>query len=363
MNKTYHLFFQLPRYWVFREFGKPKILPVNYTFLISTECNSRCLTCNIWKQKHKELTLEEWEKIFTSLGKSPFWVTISGGEPFLKSYLADLVINLDNMCQPAIINIPTNSLLPGIIEKQLINILLRVKKTPIVVNLSLDGVGKIHDQIRGIPGNFEKVVENYQNVKKLQTKYPNLMVGFNSVISKYNINTCPELFKFVYKLHPDSYITEIAEQRVELGTINMDITPNYKQYTHAINNLVSVFKRYKFKKIGLIAGAFRQEYYHFVKDWLSGKKVLNDYAGYSSCEISSWGEVWPSCIKAENMGNLRSNRFNFKKIWFSQKADKIRKRIKKTGTSYPLANAFYTNALFNAGTIVKTIGRIIIASI
>jgi MoaA/NifB/PqqE/SkfB family radical SAM enzyme len=359
MRSTTAVVLKIPLYKSFRTFSYPKVLPLNYTFLISTVCNSRCRTCNIWKQKHKFLTLPEWRKIFKSIGKSVFWATISGGEPFLQPHLAEMVAALDKICEPGIINIPTNSLLPETIKVQVEKILKVVTRPQVVINLSLDGVWGDHDYIRRIPGNFEKVMENYKNLKRLQNKYKNLTVGFGTVVSNFNINKFKKVFDFVYKLEPNQYLTEIAEERVELGTINTAITPEFKKYKVAIDYLISKMRQNKFRGIGRISRAFRFEYYQFVKDWLRGKKLLPDYAGFASCEISSDGEVWPSCIQAENMGNLRGVNYDFSEIWFGAKANEIRSEIKKHGSSYPLANAFYSSALMNVPTMVKVVKEII----
>jgi len=37
-------------------------------------------------------------------------------------------------------------------------------------------------------------------------------------------------YEGLQKLQPDSYITEVAEERVELGTLGWDITPSVEQY-------------------------------------------------------------------------------------------------------------------------------------
>jgi len=305
------------------------------------------------------LALGEWKKVLKSIGKSPFWVTVSGGEPFIQPHLADFVIAIDRICQPAIINIPTNSLLPKRVRKDVIKILKKVKTPQLIINLSLDGVGKVHDSIRGISGNFEKVMENYRNLKDVQKQHPNLVIGFGSVISRYNIKQSKELFDYVFELEPNQYLTEIAEERAELDTLGLTITPDYKSYSKSINYLLGKMKKNRMKGIGRISRAFRFEYYHFVKDWLRGRKLLPDYAGFASCEITSWGDVWPSCIKGENIGNLRNVSYNFPKIWFSKEALRIRGNIKDKGTSYPLANAFYTSSLHDYPTLFRVIRRVL----
>ena len=84
---------------------------MNLTLSVSYRCNSRCLTCNVWKKRVDDLTLDEYKALFAGLGSSLYWATFSGGEPFLRPDLIDIVIACYDRCRPAIINIPTNGLL------------------------------------------------------------------------------------------------------------------------------------------------------------------------------------------------------------------------------------------------------------
>jgi len=59
-------------------------------------------------------------------------------------------------------------------------------------------------------------------------------VGIHTVISKFNVERFREIAGGLMDLHPDSYITEIAENRVELDTMNEDITPRVMDYSQAI---------------------------------------------------------------------------------------------------------------------------------
>ncbi|MDO9390668.1 MAG: radical SAM protein, partial [bacterium] len=65
-------------YRLFRATGRPKVLPFNYTISLTTRCNYRCATCRIWDEPVPELAVEDYTKIFKSLGQSPYWVTFSG---------------------------------------------------------------------------------------------------------------------------------------------------------------------------------------------------------------------------------------------------------------------------------------------
>lgn len=326
------------------------MLPISLTVSLTYRCNSRCRTCNVYTRKSEELTVDEYEKIFLSVGRSAHWITLSGGEPFLRHDIADICIKAYEICRPKIINIPTNGILSERIERSVRRILSTCFRTQIIINLSIDSIGEKHDEIRGSKGSFERVMETYARLKAISNR--NLTVGIHTVISKYNVHEIPDIYMQLKGLHPDSYITEIAEERVELLTENTDITPSLSDYSAAVDFISKDMKSWKMKGISKITRAFRIRYYKLVKDILKEKRMFMPcYAGYASCQITPDGDVWACCIKAEVMGNLRESGYDFKKIWLSEKAREIRKTIKDEQCFCPLANTSYTNMLFSVKTL------------
>ena len=352
----------------FRTVGFPKNLPFNLTISLSYLCNSRCRTCNIWKKpkgKKEDLSLDEYEKIFKKLGRSVFWATLSGGEPFMRKDIVEIASSLYDNCHPKIINIPTNGLMGEHIAKKAKEIALACPETDIVINLSLDGVGKKHDEIRGIPGNFDRAMKAYEALRKIDL--PNFSLGVHSVISKLNHKDIPELCDYVLgTLKPDSYISEVAEERIELDTVGAGITPSQQEYSAAVGYIADRMKRYRStKKISRITRAFRMGYYEFAKeaiapaDGTDQKQPISCYAGFASGQISPEGDVWGCCIRAEPLGNLRENDYDLRKIWFSSRADAFRTSVKKGECACPLANAYYSSAVHDLVLVGKTIHRLI----
>ena len=319
---------------------------MNLTLSVSYSCNSRCKTCNIYKKKSRELTLHEWESIFKSVGKNLFWVTMSGGEPFLRPDLAAITTSLYDLCGPAIINIPSNGLLTERISSVVQHIGHHCRKSQIIVNISIDEIGDKHDTIRGIPGSYARAVETFTALRSL--KLSNLSIGIHTVISRFNVKRIPEISRHLMMLKPDSYITEIAEEREELDTIGSNISPEYNDYANAVDFLQGQIKAADFNSVGKITRAFRMKYYDMAKKILLEKRqVIPCYSGFASAQISPDGDVWMCCIKAKSIGNLRDVNYDFSKVWFSPNADAIRKQIKNQECFCPLANAAYTNMLHN----------------
>jgi sulfatase maturation enzyme AslB (radical SAM superfamily) len=349
---------RLPSHALFRAFGAQAVLPFNITFNVTSACNCRCRTCNIWERAGEILSLDEYEKIFCSLGRAPVWITFSGGEPFLRDDLPEICGAAGRICRPAIINVPTNgslARLPSMVER----ICELCPSSQIIVNMSLDGPGALHDEIRAHKDLFETWRKNYDALRSINR--PNLSIGVMTVISVFNVEKFKELCDFVLdELKPDSYITEIAEERVELRTVGKGITPSIEDYGRAVDYLLSRISREKFAGISRITQSFRKEYYQYVKRVLVEKRQLIPcYAGFASCQVFPNGDVWPCCIKAEEylMGNLKAAQYDFGKVWRSREAALARRRISAKECFCPLANASYTNMLFHLPTLMRVFFR------
>ncbi|MBW1916334.1 MAG: SPASM domain-containing protein, partial [Deltaproteobacteria bacterium] len=161
-------------------------------------------------------------------------------------------------------------------------------------------------------------------------------------------------YRQLQSLHPDSYITEIAEEREELNTIGSGITPEYDEYSKAADFLVRHLKKDHLNKIGQITRAFRIEYYRLVKKVLKERRqIIPCYSGFASAQIAPDGDVWLCCIRAESIGNLRDVNYDFKRVWLSERAKELRQTVKNGECYCPLANASYTNMLHNLGALSR----------
>lgn len=346
------LFFRIIGYWLMKHLGAPQMMPMNYTVSLLYTCNSRCSTCNIWEKRAKNLSVDEYKRIFSNIGRSPYWITFSGGEPFLRNDIVEVVTEIYKVSHPRIINIPTNGLLVKTIVDKTEAIAKACPRAQIIINVSIDGIEEQHDNIRNVPGNYKKAISTFQGLKAL--KLPNLNVGIHTVISRFNVENFTSIANQLMRLNPDSYITEIAEERVELDTIGAPITPSLVSYKSAVDFLIHRIKNGSYKGMNKVTMAFRIEYYNLVKKIMRDQtQVIPCYSGVASCQISPDGDIWSCCIKASSLGNLRDTKYNFRKIWFSPAAELERRSVHKKQCWCPLANASYTNMLMDFSTLIR----------
>ena len=362
----------------FRTFGfglQGHPMPINFTVSVTNKCNARCKTCNIWRiyeeqpdLSKSELSAEEFERIFESIGRNAYWFTLSGGEPFLRKDIVRIYDALVRHCSPNIVNIPSNAVTPKLIEKRVREILQinnnNNNKPTLIVNLSLDGVDSLHDEIRGVKGNFENFMNTFERLTVLKADFENLRVGVHTVVSIYNIEHLEDIYDFVRELNPkpDSHIFEVAEERVELDTIGTRITPDHRSFSKAFTPLREEIKSDYLKGdfLSRITQSFRLEYYEMVEKILKERRQLIPcYAGFASCQISPYGDVWACCVLAKSLGNLRDTNFEFYKVWHSEKANEIRASIKRGECYCPLANATYTSMFCNFYTMKRVLYRIL----
>jgi MoaA/NifB/PqqE/SkfB family radical SAM enzyme len=311
-------------------------------------------------KREDELTLHEWEKVLASLGTTPYWFTISGGEPLMYPNIVELAQLVYQFNKPGIINIPTNAILTSGPER-VRQILESCPDTQLIINLSLDGIGQKHDVIRGVNGNFAKFEERLKQYFELREQYSNLTVGIHSVVSIFSVGHLDELIEYADQSGADQFITEIAEPRVELDTVGLPITPDKEDYARAINELIRYVESKQFKGVSRITEAFRVEYYKLVKRILNEEDQLIDcYAGWASAQIYADGTVWPCCIRADNLGNLRDHDYDFREIWFGEAIRSVRRSVANKECYCPLANAAYTNMLHDIPTLARVGTKVIL---
>lgn len=350
---------KIPLYQSFYHLGFPRMLPFSVVISLSYRCNSTCATCDVWKKPNDDMTPQEWRNVFRHLGHAPFYMTFTGGEPFLRADMHEVVIAGYEECLPEVITIPSNGILTKRILERVAQICDAAPKAKVGINLSLDGVGADHDEIRGVPGNWKKSMQTWQGLKELQKTKPNLVLTVHSVLSKFNVKKAQAIYDGLQFLQPDSYITEVAEERVELDTLGWGITPMADEYAPVADFLSLKARAWPAKGIARFTQSFRAQYYQLAKRTLSEQKqVIPCLAGWASAHIAPNGDVWSCCIRAEAVANLRDHNYDLRPIWFEHQGRlrAMRRSIKNRECYCPMANAAYANMLLHAPTMAR-VGR------
>jgi MoaA/NifB/PqqE/SkfB family radical SAM enzyme len=336
--------------------GSPKQLPVNLTVSVTYSCPSRCATCDIWQKKVDDLSVDEYGRTFPTLRKVPVWVTLSGGDQFVRGDFDEIVRLVRRQIEPSIVNIPMN----GVITERIFDLLPKIAHhtagAQLVLNLSVDEIGDAHDRIRGADRNFEKLKLVCDLIHDLKKTYPHVVLGVHTVISKFNVHRIPEIEREARAIfRPDSYIAEVAENRVELKTMHKDIGPDPADYRRAVAHLSHVIRsRRSTHPVARLVESLRLEYYELAARILEEQRqVIDCYAGWASAHLAPDGHVWGCCVRAESLGNVRDHGYDFGAVWFGPEADRFRASVRAHECACPLANASYTNLLLDPQSLVR----------
>lgn len=171
----------------------PTVLHVNATL----RCNTKCAMCNIWELKSKDmLSIEQLGEIFSDpVYRRVEYIILAGGEPTLRKDLPEMVeVMHKHMPRLKKLMIASNVINKPSVQKQYPKIARYCADNNIRLTLgvSLDGVGEMHDRVRGVPGAFDKVMENVAFMKDLQKEVP-FGMSLDPTIFSMNVNEMRKL--------------------------------------------------------------------------------------------------------------------------------------------------------------------------
>jgi len=170
-------------------------------FLFATvNCNSKCRTCFYAKETHpgEDLTFDEIRRLSSSAPRfDKLW--LSGGEPLLRDDLVDIVALFYNQNGIKTVNFPTNGLLADRIESEVKRLADTCPKLAIHLNYSLDGLGEVHDKIRGVPGAFERTIASMERTKRSFDGHPRIHQNVATVVVADNIDGLYDLGVYLYR--------------------------------------------------------------------------------------------------------------------------------------------------------------------
>ena len=265
--------------------------PTSAVIAVTYRCNSRCGTCDIWK---KDVTPELRPADFKRLPAGLRNINVSGGEPFLRDDLVDVIGVLRERYPRASIVISTNGLLPERIERDV------RRMGRVGVRVSIDAMGALDDEVRGVSGAFALASETLDRLQALG-------LGDLGVSATIGRHTAGDLKK----------LKEMAETRgIELVTSLVHSSPTYfgehKDELPEKGSLESdaiqrelVWLRDRELRSARPKDWFRAYLTAGIVDQLHGKRRrIKCHAGACFFFMEPAGDIYPCNVWPERMGNI-----------------------------------------------------------
>jgi MoaA/NifB/PqqE/SkfB family radical SAM enzyme len=344
-------------YQSFRAVGRPRPLPVSVAYSVTHRCNARCKTCGVADAPLPDMDTDAWLRVFRSLGRAPAWITVTGGEPFMRPDIADLLRAMLRSARPSFLTVATNGFFTRRIVPALHALARDFPDTDIIANISLDGIGAQHDRVRGLDGSFDAAMDTYHGLCSQQ--FQNLHAGFHTVISTFNAENVPDLIRYAAAFKPSAHGFEIAQSRAELNMQDKQLAPS----AQTVRALLPELKRAAAAgpdstPVQGVRRAFRAAYYDLALHCLdTGCQPVPCCAGTVSAYIAPDGGLWACPTAASCMGSLPDAGFEFKSVWRSATAARVRRGVANGECSCVLANALFTSMLMDPAAALRVAAR------
>ena len=338
--------------------------PLYFVLFVTKNCNARCGHCLLGSHERHvgELTIDEIEKVSRSMDDMIFF-TPTGGEPFLRKDLPEIVKIFHKNNHAPNVGIPTNGSLTSRVVDGTREMLDACPDLDLHIDISIDGVGEDHDRFRGFKGLFDRAIRTYRELRVLEKHYKNFSACIQIAVSAYNHEKLNELYDYLKTYVGVNTVFTLLLRggpKDPAAKYTPPIDPEANQFN--IDNYLDFHYRLeRDNKARELSGYYKLPF----GDFINAKRIIRPklitqmvkerrfvipcYAGTLGGNMFSNGDVLACELMGQGqiLGNVRDCNYDFKKIWHSQKANEVRAWISKT-KCYCTYECFMTvNILFN----------------
>jgi MoaA/NifB/PqqE/SkfB family radical SAM enzyme len=273
--------------------------PIDVCLKVTERCNSRCITCNIWREQadKPELTFEELERMFYQFkGIKIKTIGFYGGEPLLRDDIGELARKVKSIMKESRILLITNGLL---LKKKAQEVL---DSGIDIVCISLDGIGEVNDMIRGVPGYYQRIIEGIEELKRLDPKRK-VRINIGSTLVSHNIHQVPQLIDLARELDISWSFNLFDTSAYHFR--DLDDPLSLKQIDDkVIDETIEYMSRERKKDPKSMVG-IDPVGLGFAREYLKGKEpFFHCVLGYVRIYIDSYKNVYSGCWALPPIGNL-----------------------------------------------------------
>ena len=281
---------------------------LNGTVIVTYRCNAKCTMCNRYKAPSKpeeEISIETIKKL-----PEMYFTNITGGEPFIRDDLKDIVRELLKKSDRIVIS--TN----GFFTDRIVEL---CKEFPQVgIRISIEGLEKTNNEIRGLDDGFKR---GYTTLKKL-VDMGMKDVGFGMTVQDRNAADLVPLYNISDELGMEFATASLHNSFyfVESNNIIKDRLTVAQNFEDLVNRLLDSNSPKKW---------FRAYFNHGLINYIfSQKRLLPCDMSFDTFFIDPYGDVMPCNGTKEKqvMGNL--NRQSWEELWNSEQAEKVRSFVR-----------------------------------
>ena len=307
-------------------------LPFQIIFYPTSRCNALCDHCYNYERqdnasRDNELSLEEINRISLYFDHIKA-LTISGGEPFLRKDIKEIVEIFYKNNGLQYVSVHSNAFLKEIVIQNILGILRNLPNLKVIFCVSIDGIGDLHDRVRGVTSGFDKMIATVQELENIKKSFNSRLFLLSSTVFSHSTQAnCKETISFIKK--------KFKAVKPAVCFIRGDVRDNKeKEIDQSFHNdFIEVSENAMDKSINAFSPMALKE----TLEWMTGKLVLNNHlhqsqtipcqAGRKLIVIYENGDVYPCELLKKKFGNLRDVNYDIKKLLFSEEGKLIKRKI------------------------------------
>lgn len=289
--------------------------PIDAVLGVTYRCQAKCRMCSIWQiSEHSEMPPEAYEELPTTLRD----VNVSGGEPFLRSDLAEVVRVIHRRIPGARMVVSTN----GLMGERIVPRALELAEIfpGIGFGFSIDGIGEMQDHMRGAPGAYDNVIAAVKGIRdngidNIRLAYTLTGENPDHMLKVYRL--ADELgVQFTMQISHDSGFffgeNETSVVKESAGGLASDSLRG--DFETIINGELASYSIKRWGKAFVYYGMYALAF--------EGRQLFSSRPGEDFFYLDPKGDIYPSVIHNHVMGNLAQS--DFDSVWRSEKSERIR---------------------------------------
>jgi MoaA/NifB/PqqE/SkfB family radical SAM enzyme len=341
--KVYRALHDLNSYLPKRFLDGYALPPMRVAFVLTHACNLKCYMCNTWvpdnpKRIAEQLTADEIARVIEQIPRYSL-VTFTGGEIYLRKDLREVLTHAASRNR---IHLVTNGTRVGADEAEEMMDLAAggvLSRGLVSVGVSIDGLEAAHDQVRGVPGAFQKSIGFLRTLvqakRERHLRFP--VIDIKVVITPENIEVLPDLYSLGSDIGVDLMSFQILNTQSSSYGVQHEPKAVHHEKPPAVPAISGDVVR---KSLGAIVERSRTtatqvrfnpetDIEHIVAHY-ENRFLLKDFgctAVWSVMHVGPHGDVFP-CY-SYNMGNVRE--MTVQQIWNGEKYRGFRRDLKAAG--------------------------------
>lgn len=289
--------------------SKRLLPPKEICVILTYRCNAKCNMCDVWHHPSRpqdEITVEDIKKLPSGLR----FINITGGEPFIRQDIAEIIEILRKKTKRIVIS--TN----GFFTDKIVE--LCEKYNDLGIRISIEGLQKTNDAIRGIPDGFDRGLRTLLTLRRLGIKD----IGFAMTVQSMNCKDLLHLYELSNALN------------YEFATATLHNSHYFHKLDNRVNDKDMVCNEFSKLIVELLKSKsikkwFRAYFNYGLMNYIyGGKRLLKCDMGTESCFLDPTGDIL-ACngmnVKV-SIGNIKEKTFD--EIWNSEQAEKVRNIVK-----------------------------------